>query len=233
MELPELVLVHGAWHGAWAWQRLLPVLEERGWSATAVDLPSSGGKAGISDDAEVVRAALEATATPKVLVGHSYGGTVITVGGAGVENLVGLVYLCGARPQLGDRAWADPRDPDAPAMWEIPDWVKVDVEKEAIYVDQTETILFNDCSPEVVAFAQSRLKPQSLASFIDPVTAVAWQERPSAYLITELDNCVPAEQQEQLADGAEYIERLAASHSPYLSRPEDVEEFLRRAVAKF
>jgi pimeloyl-ACP methyl ester carboxylesterase len=225
---PELVLVHGAWHGAWAWSRLLPVLEQRGWTASAVDLPSAGSTAGLGADCDVLRGVLEASSAPKVVVGHSYGGTVVTQGAAGVDSVVGLAYVCAARPDVGDVVWTDPRSPD-----EVPYWIRVDVEDEAIHALHSETILYNDCAPDVVADAQARLKPQSLASFLEPVTAAAWRERPSAYLICERDNCVPAAAQEGLADGCGHVERVDAGHSPFFSRPEDVEAFLDRAVATF
>jgi pimeloyl-ACP methyl ester carboxylesterase len=222
------VLVHGAWHGAWAWNELLPVLAERGWTARAVDLPSSGSKAGLGADAEHLRSVLAERTAPTVLVGHSYGGTVITEGGVGVDHVVGLVYVCAAKPDAGDVVWTDPRSPD-----EVPDWIRVDEANEAIYAMRSETILYNDCTPEIVADARARLKPQSLASFLDPVRAAAWHDRPFAYLICDLDNCVAAEAQEELADGAGRIERIAAGHSPFMSRPGDVEALLRRAVADF
>ncbi len=88
-------------------------------------------------------------------------------------------------------------------------------------------------SKAVPLAAQARLRGQSLASFLEPVTAAAWRERPFAYLICEIDNCVPAAAQEGLAEGAGHIERIAAGHSPFMSRPAEVEEFLRRAVASF
>lgn len=226
MELPELVLVHGAWHGAWAWQQLVPVLRERGWMATTVDLPSSGSGADVTADCAVVRPLLTATPNPKVVVGHSYGGTVITQGTAGIDSVVGLVYVCAARPDVGDVVWTDPHSPD-----EVPYWIEVDDDAGACFARHSEKILYNDCSRDVIADAQPRLKGQSLASFLEPVSAAAWREKSFAYLICDDDQCVPAEQQEQLADGAVYTERIAASHSPFMSQPVAVEEFLRRAVA--
>jgi pimeloyl-ACP methyl ester carboxylesterase len=225
--LPELVLVHGAWHGAWAWEHLLPVLEERGWRAGAVDLPSSGSKEGVLADGEALRARLDATDAPKVVVGHSYGGTVITQAGAH-DTVVGLAYICAARPDVGEVVWTDPHSPE-----EVPYWIRVDDEAEACFAEDSQKILYNDCGEEVTAAAQARLQGQSLASFLEPVTAAAWRERPYAYLICEIDNCVPAEGQEKLAEGACHIERIEASHSPFMSRPGEVEEFLRRAVASF
>lgn len=225
--LPELVLVHGAWHGAWAWEQLLPVLAERGWTAGAVELPSAGSKAGVAADGEALRARLDATPAPKVVVGHSYGGTVITQAGAH-DTVVGLAYVCAARPDVGDVVWKDPHSPE-----EVPYWIRVDDEEEACFAEDSRKILYNDCPEDIVAAAQARLRGQSLASFLEPVTAAAWRERPYAYLICEIDNCVPAEAQEELAEGAGHIERLEASHSPFMSRPADVEAFLRRALSSF
>ena len=228
MQQPELVLVHGAWHGGWAWRQLAEVLEAQGWSSRTVDLPSSGSGADLSADAALVRGVLLETEAPKVLVGHSYGGTVVTQAGAGIDCLVGLVYLCAARPDVGDVVWRDPHSPE-----EVPDWIKVDDETQSCIAVRGEEILFNDCAADVAEAAKARLKPQSLSSFLEPVKAAAWRERPSAYLICELDRCVPASVQEQLADGCVHIERLAASHSPFLSKPVEVEAFLQRAVASF
>jgi pimeloyl-ACP methyl ester carboxylesterase len=226
--LPRLVLVHGAWHGAWAWERLLPILAQRGWEASAIDLPSAGSTAGLREDAERLQAALRDHPGPTVLVGHSYGGTVITQGGAGMDDVVGLVYLCAAKPDVGDVVWSDPRSPS-----EVPPWIEVDFDRAAIHAHRSETILYNDCAPDVLAAARARLRPQSLASFLEPVTAASWHDHPTAYLICELDNCVPVAAQEEIAQGAGRIERLAAGHSPFMSRPGEVEAFLRRAVLEF
>jgi pimeloyl-ACP methyl ester carboxylesterase len=225
--LPELVLVHGAWHGSWAWDRLLPVLAERGWTASAVDLPSSGSGAGVLADGEVLHERLDATDAPKIVVGHSYGGTVVTQAGAH-DSVVGLAYICAARPDIGDVVWTDPHSPE-----EVPYWIRVDDEASASFAEDSKKILYNDCPDDVTAAAQARLRGQSLASFLEPVTAAAWRHRPYAYLICEIDQCVPAAAQEDLAAGAGHIERLEASHSPFMSRPGEVEEFLRRAVSSF
>jgi pimeloyl-ACP methyl ester carboxylesterase len=225
--LPELIFVHGAWHGAWAWDHLLPVLEERGWAAAAVDLPSSGSGAGVIADGEVLRARLDATPAPKVVVGHSYGGTVITQAGAH-DTVVGLAYMCAARPDIGDVVWTDPHSPD-----EVPYWIRVDDAAEACFAEDSKKILYNDCPDQITTAAQARLRGQSLASFLEPVTAAAWRDLPFAYLICEIDNCVPAAAQEALAEGARHIERIEAGHSPFMSRPAEVEEFLRRGVSSF
>src|SRR3974390_639444 len=99
MAVRHVLLVHGAWHGAWCWEPVLPLLAERGVRAEAVDLPGRGAAPGpLGDlrlDVERVRTALDAlaaTADGVVLVGHSYGGAVVTEAGAhdAVEHLVYL-----------------------------------------------------------------------------------------------------------------------------------------------
>src|ERR1700744_4044967 len=134
-QLPELVLAHGAWHGAGAWEQLLPALAERGWTASAIDLPSAGSKEGVIADGEVLRARLEQNDAPKVVVGHSYGGTVITQAGAH-ETVVGLAYICAARPDVGDVVWTDPHSPD-----QVPYWIRVDDGEEASFAEDSKKIL--------------------------------------------------------------------------------------------
>ncbi len=230
MKLPELVLVHGAWHGSWAWDPLIEVLHQRGWTATAVDLPSAGSRSGIADDSAVVREALVACDGPVVVVGHSYGGYPITQAAAGVDQVIGLAYIAAARPAVGVATWTELPAPDEPAAWP---WVSIDHAAGVCHILDPVAMLYHDCPPELAAAAAARLVGQSLATFLESVTAAAWQQKPSAYLICEDDRAVPVAIQAQLANGAQHIERIAASHSPFLSQPHAVEAFLRRAVDAF
>src|SRR5262245_62120604 len=93
MTNPEILLVHGAWHGGWCFADLQAALDKRGFVSRTVDLPSSGGIAELADDAAVVRESLKANPVPTILVGHSYGGAVISQAGI-ARNVKGLVYLC-------------------------------------------------------------------------------------------------------------------------------------------
>src|SRR3954470_8178352 len=104
-----VVLVHGAWHGAWCFDRVLPLLEKAGVSAVAVDLPGHGADPGpvtdLHGDADRVRSALDGIAGDAVLLGHSYGGAVITE--AGVHPAVRhLVYLCALALDAGESCMA-------------------------------------------------------------------------------------------------------------------------------
>jgi pimeloyl-ACP methyl ester carboxylesterase len=100
-----LVLVHGAWHGGWCWQRLTPHLERLGVFVRVVELPSVGAAAGsavdLSRDAATVRSVIDSVPAPLVLCGHSYGGMVISQAAAGARNVARLLYLCAFMPAEG------------------------------------------------------------------------------------------------------------------------------------
>jgi len=88
-----VVLVHGAWHGAWCWDEVVSRLSGDGLDVVAVDLPSVASGGDLYDDARTVRQVLDDTPGEKVVVGHSYGGIVITEASAGAEGVRHLVYL--------------------------------------------------------------------------------------------------------------------------------------------
>jgi pimeloyl-ACP methyl ester carboxylesterase len=109
--MTPFILVHGAWHGAWCWERVVPLLAVRGFTARAIDLPGHGddptppGRVSWEDYLERMGEALAAVAGPAILVGHSLGGGVIT-GAADrwPEKIRALVYLCALLPDAPDAA---------------------------------------------------------------------------------------------------------------------------------
>ena len=92
-ERSTVVLVHGAWHGAWCWDEVVSRLSGDGLAVVTVDLPSVSSGGDLYDDARALRQVLDDTPGDKVVVGHSYGGIVITEGAAGAEGVRHLVYL--------------------------------------------------------------------------------------------------------------------------------------------
>src|SRR5689334_12110464 len=105
-----VVLVHGAFHGAWCWSKVVPLLEEAGIPVVAVDLPGHGDSPGppgdLYDAAAHVRAALDGIAGLKVVCGHSYGGAVITEATADRADVTQLVYLAALMPDVGETVGA-------------------------------------------------------------------------------------------------------------------------------
>jgi pimeloyl-ACP methyl ester carboxylesterase len=117
---PTLLLVHGAWHGSWAWELVAPGLESAGWQVRTVDLPSTAERGGprhdLYDDAAVVRAAIQEIDRPVVVVAHSYGGAVVSEGAA-LPNVRHIVYVAGFQLDVGEALLG--QGVDVPAWWVI------------------------------------------------------------------------------------------------------------------
>ncbi len=226
---PDVLLVHGAWHGSWAFEDLKAALQERGWTVRTVDLASiDSGSADLHDDAQIVRESLAAVPAPTIVVGHSYGGMVATEGAAGATNLVGLVYLAAAVPEVGQSVWTEPIDPT-----KVPSWLDVDTATGLVRALDAGRVFYNDCPPELTARAVTLLRRQSLKTFITPALAAAWKEAPSAYLVCDDDNCTPVTAQEVFAARATYVEHINTGHSPFMSQPAAVADFIDSSAAKF
>ncbi len=219
-----LLLVHGAWHGAWAWRPLLDHLD--GLDVRTVDLPSSGtDPAALGDlraDAEVVRAALAGMDAP-VVVGHSYGGVVVSEAATSDTGAAHLVYLCAFQLDEGESLFGG-------LGGQPPPWF--DVQDRYIAARTPEEVFYNGCPADLTAEAVGRLGLQSRAAFEQPLTRAAWREVPSTYVVCEDDHAIPAVAQEQMAQRAGDVVRLPDGHSPFLSSPGEVARILREVAER-
>ncbi len=228
-----MVLVHGAWHGAWCWEHVLDGLAARGIPAVAVDLPGHGDDPGplgdLHSDAGRVRHVLDNLAPPVVLVGHSYGGAVITE--AGDHPVVGhLVFLCALAPDDGETCMTVAVG--RPGAAEISYEGRPDLGSGMIVSDDglvslepslAAAALYNDCTHEAMAWAVSRLGPQPLITLQQAPDAVAWRTRPSTYVVCADDQIVHPDLQRQMAKRcAGTAVEWQSDHSPFLSHPEQV-----------
>jgi pimeloyl-ACP methyl ester carboxylesterase len=230
-----VLLVHGAWHGAWCWELVVAALTERGIRAVAIDLPGHGIDEGpltdLAGDADRVGRALDAFDEPVVLVGHSYG-VVITQ--AGMHPQVSeLVYLASfnvdetesalsAAIGESEAAALDHADrPDALAQIHI-----ADDGTSTIDADGARVLFYNDCPGELADRAVARLGPHFMASLSQIPSAVAWRHPPSTYAVCTLDNIVHPELQRILARRADHLVEWPTGHSPFLSRPDLVADLL-------
>jgi pimeloyl-ACP methyl ester carboxylesterase len=223
---PTLVLVHGAWHGPWAWRRLveeLPDLDVR-----TVALPSTGpdptALGDLRTDAEAVRAAVTVVDGPVLVCAHSYGAVPATEGLAGVRNILGLVYLCGFQLDIGESVLGAVGG-TAPSWW--------DVHRLENYVDplRPEEVFYADVDPATARGAIARLGHHSLSAFGQPLTRAAWRTIPSTYILCEQDVAIPVAAQEAMAERAGRVLRMPTSHSPFLSRPAQLAGVLRAELA--
>jgi pimeloyl-ACP methyl ester carboxylesterase len=220
-----VVLVHGAWHGAWCWERVIPLLDTAAIPVVVVDLPSvSHDNATLHDDAGYVRGALDSIEGEVVLLGHSYGGAVITA--AGVQpHVAHLVYLCAFALEAGESVATN-----ALTGGEGPSELSaaVVVGEGVLTIDPERAIgaFFHDCEPDVATAAIERLRPQSLAAFEGEVDAAAWHDKPATYVVCTEDRALPvALQRSNAARIGEWVD-WPTSHSPFLSRPDLVADML-------
>lgn len=224
-----IVLVHGAWHGPWCWAPVLARLDEAGVPAVAVELALRD----LHDDAAIVRSTLDGIDGPVLLVGHSYGGMVITEAGVhpAVEH---LVYLAAFAVDEGETPIGLVLDHDGDETELGPAIVMHDDDTNTLDPALVGSAMYGDCSPVDVDRAISLLRPQGGQTLAQPVDAVAWRTRPSTYVVCGADRGVPPSLQRELAarlPDAAVVEWPESSHSPFFSRPADVAELLQGLVS--
>ena len=222
---PTIVLVHGFWGGAAHWSKVILELRRLGYDdLRAVEMPLTS----LADDAERTRKMVAQCGGPVLLVGHSYGGAVITEAGD-QPNVVGLVYIAAFAPDAGESPGAITQRhlPEAAANL-APDsdgylWLKVDKFHESFCQDLTPDEGF------VMAITQ---KVPLASTFGDPVTAPAWKRKPSWYQISSRDRMIAPENQKAMSDrlGARKVVTLDASHASLASRPGEVSALIVEAA---
>lgn len=211
----RMLLVHGAFHGGWCWDHLIPALRERGVEAEAIDLPLTG----LVDDARTVSEALERIDRPVVVVGHSYGGAVITAGADGGQNGRApnhLVYLAALMQDPEEELNLAPT-PGLSAIHMGDDGQTT--------VDPVEggKSMYNRCPPEVVEWAKSRFRPMRVGGEASarPAT-VAWRTVPSTYIVCGDDRAIDPEDQRRMAKLATNQIEIDADHSPFCSKVDEL-----------
>jgi pimeloyl-ACP methyl ester carboxylesterase len=235
----EILFVHGALvrDGAWWWRPAADlILQRTGLRSTAVALPSCGetdapaGTAGLVEDAAALHASLDQV-DAAVVVGHSYGGTVIAEG-ADHPAVQHLVYISSYLPDAGTAQAAIGRDEPDP----VPVAPGTDGTVSLAGLDDAAfdaRFLLDVVDPAVRTAARSRVVPQSAAAFGTPTTRAAWHGRPSTALVCTEDRSTSAGLQRFHADRATRSVELPTGHHPFLSRPDlvaDVMEEVLRSV---
>lgn len=219
--MATFALVHGAWHGAWCWEQLTPLLQHAGHDVVAMDLPSEDGTATFDTYADVVCAALDGD-DDVVLVGHSYNGNTIPLVAAR-RPVRHLVYLCAMVPDIGRSVFdqlGDEMEMLNPAYQEglsVPDeqlrqvWIDHDIARAMFY---------GDCDELTIKAALDRLRPQSAYPALQPFLLAEFPAVPTTYVVCSDDQILRPEWSRKTAErlGAKLVE-LPGDHSPFYSRP--------------
>lgn len=227
--MARIVLVHGAFAGAWMWDPVTGPLEELGHVVETLDLPGSGDDTSPVADVtldrcvERVLAILERRAEPAVLVGHSMGGVVATQAAAIAPARVrSLVFLCAFMPGDGQSLLDLTRYPEGANDLIQANLVVAGEPPVASLSDEAaREAVYNRCTPEQAAWALPRRRPQPLAVFTAPVRIAGdvLDAIPRSYVLTAFDQSIPVELQRRMIreHPCEAVVELDADHAPTLS----------------
>ena len=219
----NIVLVHGGWADGSGWNKQIPILRDAGHKVIAVQLPTQS----LSDDVETVKRAINHIGGPVTLVGHSYGGAVITNAAYNNPNVTGLVYIAAFAPDEG-QALADFANP-------------ADFPKELFLMDSGGFIYLNpeifrenfaqDVTPEEADLMAIVQKPFNQSNFVAKSGPPAWKELPTWYQISDADRMISPDVQRTFAQNMNATTlNLNASHASYVSHPNEIADFILNAT---
>ncbi len=245
--MANYVLVHGSAHGSWCWDRVAPLLREPGHTVTAVDLPGNGhddtplAEITLETYAQHLCRVLDAHAGPSVLVGHSLGGLSISrAAELRPDKVAVLVYLTAVLIQDGvtfmRSVSGEPYD-EARALEARPSWDLAEDRSHVVYkTELAQHRFYNDCAPEDVEWAKSKLVPQPVGPLVSPmcITGANFGRVPRVYIECALDNAVSPEMARKMYTEmpcAEVI-TMQTGHSPFLSAPQELAQHLD-ALARY
>ncbi|NTB99226.1 alpha/beta hydrolase [Agrobacterium tumefaciens] len=221
---PTVILVHGAFADGHAWDRVIPLLQAKGLDVVAVQNPLTS----LEDDVAKTKRAIQAQTGPIVLVGHSYGGAVISDAGED-ERVKALVYVAAFAPSEGQSVGDLGKDYPTPSGFS-----HLNADKDGYLTLTLEGVqhhLAQDLTLEDAKLLAATQGPTNSANFAGKTAAAAWTSRPSWYIISEHDHMLDVGLQKDLARkiGAK-VKSLPASHVPQLSQPQNVADVILAAV---
>jgi pimeloyl-ACP methyl ester carboxylesterase len=230
---PTALLVHGAFADAGSWAGVVAELQNEGIPAIAAPNPLRG----LTADAAYIASLAAQIDGPVVLVGHSYGGAVISVAGT-ADNVVGLVYVAAYVPKEGESLGElQGRFPLSPLVSNLEEWtypvqdgepaVEVTIQAEAF-----PGVFAADVPASLTKILAVSQRPLATSVFTEPASAAAWRTKPSWALVAGADEAINPEVERFGAQraGATTVELEGASHAVAVSRPKEVAALIRDAV---
>jgi pimeloyl-ACP methyl ester carboxylesterase len=230
---PTIVLVHGAFADASGFAGISKELTASGYDVVVPPNPLRS----LAFDAAAISAVVQAIDGPVLLVGHSYGGAVITQASAGLSNLSGLVYLAAFGLDEGESA-ASVQEPFPPSLLAVNNYAtSYDApgapQGPELYIkrDKFRETFCADLPVDVAEFMAASQRPLSLAAFTEKATAAGWRQHPSWFLVSEHDNSIPPEAEQFMAERMKATtDSINGSHCAFVAQPVAVTSFIRKAL---
>ena len=222
----NILLVHGAWADGSCWSKVILLLQAKGYSVTAAQIPLTS----LENDIDVTRRLLSEQSEPTVLVGHSYGGVVITEAGDD-PKVAGLIYIAAFAPDVGQSvgslgASVEPAPMGAEVRPDAQGFLKL-----------TEAGVKNDFAQDLTPTEKSILfaaqAPTAAAAFGENVSVASWKAKPSWYLVATADRAIQPSLERAMARAinAKTVE-IASSHVAMLARPEETANLILEAAGR-
>ena len=210
--MKSILLVHGAWHCAWCWNLVEKELKNKGVDARSLNLPFTG----VNDDIASVSNVLEDIDNQVILLGHSYGGIVISSAAEAKDNVDQLIYLSAILLEPGESMQLDGSK------------IQIDVDENLMSeVKESSAIpaFYGDVDPKLAKASIELLRPFPIVSGSQGI-GEAWREKHSTYIVCREDKAIPPELQYVMAKKADRIIEWKCGHSPFLSKPKLVIDLL-------
>ncbi len=229
---PTFVLVHGAWHGAWAYDELSTELEQAGQSVVAIDLPGHGLDSTPASDVTLdsyvqkIVSTIDNIETDVILVGHSMGGIAVSQAAEERPNRIShLVLIAAFMPRDGETMLGLASQDTEAAVY--PNLVFSEDGTVSFFLrDGAADVFYNDCDPNVAARATLRLNSQPMAPYTQELklSEERYGSVPRTYIKTLRDNAVTAEFQQKMIEWSppDKVILMDSGHSPFLSMPAEL-----------
>ena len=219
----NIVLVHGGWADGSSWSKEIPTLEAAGHRVIAVQLPLHS----MADDIATVKRAIDLVGGPTILVGHSYGGFVITNAAYNNPNVTGLVYVAAFAPDMGQSL------SDFVDATKFPEGLLIPDSGGFLYLNSTlfQNSFAQDVNSTEASVMAAVQKPFNQSLFTEKSGPPAWKQLPTWYQISENDRMIPPDVQRSFAErmNATTIS-LNASHASLVSHPKEIAELILNAT---
>ena len=222
--MKNIVLVHGGFVDGSGWEGVYKILKDRGYNVSVVQNPTIT----LADDVAATQRVLAAQDGPAILVGHSYGGAVITEAGNHTK-VAGLVYITAFAPDKGESVATLIKDPPpgAPVPPILPP------QEGFLFLDKAKfpASFAGDVDTEKAAFMADSQVPWGVEALSGKISEPAWKAKPSWYLIVTEDKMIPPDAQRFMSKRAgSTVAEVKGSHAIYVSQPQAVADLIEQAA---